>query len=63
MTGGGSQLHGFDKLLALHTGLKVTLADKPEECVARGTARAFEFLDNLNDGFVSPVGSSLRIVP
>ncbi len=52
MTGGGSLLHGFDRLLINETGLPVRVAENPTECVAKGTARAFEFLDSLSDGFV-----------
>ena len=53
MTGGGSQLHGLDRLLCARTGLNVVVADHPTECVAIGTARAFQFLDQLYDGFVN----------
>lgn len=52
MTGGGSLLHGLDRLLAKETGLSVQVADNPTECVARGTAKAFEFLEHLSDGFI-----------
>ncbi|MEG2175190.1 MAG: rod shape-determining protein, partial [Oscillospiraceae bacterium] len=52
MTGGGAQLHGFDRLLAQETGLPVRVAEDPAECVAKGTARAFDYLDILTDGFV-----------
>lgn len=52
MTGGGSLLHGLDRMLAKETKLPVMVADEPTECVARGTAMAFKYLDKLSDGFV-----------
>ena len=52
MTGGGSLLHGLDRLLRERTKLEVKIADNPTECVAKGTAAAFGFSDQLFDGFV-----------
>jgi rod shape-determining protein MreB len=52
LTGGGSLLHGFDRLLKKETKLPVRIANDPTECVARGTAMAFSYLDSLSDGFV-----------
>ncbi len=42
MTGGGSLLHGIDKMLSRVTGLPVRLADDPLNCVALGAGRALE---------------------
>jgi rod shape-determining protein MreB len=42
LTGGGALLRGFDKLLALATGIPVHVADDPLSCVAIGTGRALE---------------------
>lgn len=42
LTGGGALLRGFDKLLTLHTGIPVHVADDPLSCVAIGTGRALE---------------------
>lgn len=39
LTGGGAKLKGLDQLMADTTNIKVTLADKPEECTARGLSR------------------------
>ena len=52
LTGGGSLLHGFDRLLERETKLPVRIAEEPTECVARGTAMAFRYLNTLSDGFV-----------
>jgi len=42
MTGGGSPLHGIDKVISRVTGLPVRLADDPLNCVALGAGRALE---------------------
>ncbi len=48
MTGGGSLLTGFDKLISEKTQIPVFLAEDPLTCVASGTGRALEEIDNLN---------------
>ncbi|MGQ9558557.1 MAG: rod shape-determining protein [Desulfurispora sp.] len=48
MTGGGSLLHGLDRLLMEETGLPVHIADDPLSCVARGTGRALSMLGALD---------------
>jgi len=42
LTGGGSLLRNIDKLISKDTGLPVTIADNPLECVAIGTGKALE---------------------
>ena len=42
LTGGGALLKNIDKLISKDTGLPVTIADKPLECVAIGTGKALE---------------------
>lgn len=54
MTGGGSLLHGMDKLIQKHTRIPTKIAENPVECVAIGTGKSFEYLDKLVDGFVIP---------
>ncbi len=54
MTGGGSMLHGLDKLIERETGIKACLAENPAECVAIGTALSFNYLGKLYDGFINP---------
>jgi rod shape-determining protein MreB len=45
LAGGGSLLSGLDTVLSQTVGLKVSVADDPLTCVARGTSI---FLENLN---------------
>lgn len=47
LAGGGSLLRGFADLLSQETELPVNLAEDPLTCVARGTGRYLEELDNL----------------
>jgi len=42
MTGGGSLLRGFDRLLTKETGVPCYVADNPVGCVALGTGKALE---------------------
>ena len=58
MTGGGSLLKGFDKLLSKETEIPVFLADAPLTCVAEGTGHALEELDRLEDVLFSGQGKS-----
>ena len=52
MTGGGALLHGLDRLIEQRTHLKVRVAPDPCECVAKGTAAAFNYSEQLAEGFV-----------
>lgn len=47
LSGGGALLHGVDKMIQTKTGMRVTIADNPMECVAIGTGKALEFIDKL----------------
>ncbi|MGM0437607.1 MAG: rod shape-determining protein [Bacillota bacterium] len=58
MTGGGSLLKGFPKLLSEETDIPVFLADDPLTCVAKGTGEALEELDQLKDVLFSSSGTS-----
>ena len=42
LTGGGALLTNIYKLISKDTGLPVTIADNPLECVALGTGKALE---------------------
>ena len=42
LTGGGALLKNIDKLIAKDTGLPVSIADNPLECVALGTGKTLE---------------------
>ena len=52
LTGGGALLHGIDRRLMQSTNLNVHIAPNPTECVAKGTAAAFVYVDSLADGFM-----------
>lgn len=51
MTGGGAMLGGFDRLISDAVGAPCRMADNPIECVARGVQKAFDYTDELLDGF------------
>ncbi len=42
LTGGSSKLRNIDKLIATETGMTVTVADDPSDCVARGIGERIE---------------------
>ncbi len=52
LTGGGARLTGLAQVLERGTKVPTRIAEHPEECVAIGTARSFDYLDKLYDGFV-----------
>jgi rod shape-determining protein MreB len=52
MTGGGSLLWGLDKLIAEKTGIPTRIADDPISCVALGTGKALEALDQLESSLI-----------
>ena len=54
LTGGGSLLHGMDRLLEKQTKIHTALAEDPVNCVAIGTGKSFQYLNKLVDGFVIP---------
>ena len=49
MTGGGSLLKGFDKLLSKETGVAVILAQNPTDCVAIGAGRYYSNSRGIED--------------
>jgi rod shape-determining protein MreB len=55
MTGGGSLLKGFTKLLSEETGMPIHLAEDPLSCVVLGTGKVLESLDGLKSSLI--VGS------
>ena len=50
MTGGGSLIWGFDKLVASKTGIPTHVADEAVSCVAYGTGNCLENLAGMQDG-------------
>ena len=55
MTGGGSLVYGFDKLLSSITGINAWVAEDPVSCVAIGTGKSLEDarLKYLPDGVIN----------
>ncbi len=51
LTGGGALLDGLSELISEATHAPCYVADNPIECVARGVAEAFNYIDELRDGF------------
>jgi rod shape-determining protein MreB len=45
MTGGGAQLRGLDRVLALETGLPIHVDDEPLTCVVRGAGMVLDDWD------------------
>lgn len=50
MTGGGSLIWGFDKLIAAHTGIETRLAEDAITSVACGTGKTLDNLSDMQDG-------------
>ena len=50
MTGGGSLVDGFDKLLTARTGIHTVVADDAISCVALGTGKSLDSLNTMMDG-------------
>ena len=53
MTGGGSLLYGFDKLVTRVTGIQTRVADDAVSCVAIGTGKSLDNLDMLREGAIN----------
>ncbi len=52
MTGGGSLLYGLDRLMADVIEIRTRVAKDPVKCVALGTGKILQYLDNLPDGVI-----------
>ena len=50
MTGGGSLVSGFDKLVSARTGIHTVIAEDAISCVAIGTGKSLDSLNNMQDG-------------
>jgi rod shape-determining protein MreB len=53
MTGGGSMVHGFDKLINKVTGVPVRVAEDPVSCVVKGTGIALRNYKQLPEGTIN----------
>ncbi|MBQ2651397.1 MAG: rod shape-determining protein MreB [Clostridia bacterium] len=50
MTGGGSLIYGFDKLIEAKTGIATRVADDAISCVAYGTGKSLDSINAMQDG-------------
>lgn len=50
LTGGGSLIWGMDMLLTERTGIRCTVADDPESCVAYGCGKSLSWINHMNEG-------------
>ncbi len=50
MTGGGSLVYGFDKLIEAKTGIATRVADDAISCVAYGTGKSLDSITAMQDG-------------
>jgi len=53
LTGGGSLVYGFDKLLASITGIDARVADDAISCVAIGTGKSLEHIKYIPEGVLN----------
>ena len=49
LTGGGSLVYGLDKLIEEKTGITTMVAEDPLSCVAIGTGRFIELVNNQDE--------------
>ncbi len=50
LTGGGSQLWGMDRMLQERTGIRCTMADDPDSCVAYGCGKSLSWINHMQEG-------------
>lgn len=53
MTGGGSLVWGFDKLIESRTGIETHVADDAVSCVAYGTGKSLDSINEMQDGTIN----------
>lgn len=54
LTGGGALLKGMDRLISDETEIPVHLADDPLDCVVKGTGKALEEIESLQNVLITP---------
>lgn len=54
LTGGGALLSGLDKLIKEETGMPVSIADNPLDCVALGAGKVLDEIEVLKKVLISP---------
>ena len=50
LTGGGAQLWGMDKLITERTGMRCTVADDADSCVAYGCGKSLSWINRMQEG-------------
>ena len=61
LTGGSSQLFGFDKLISKKTKMPVRIAEEPDMCVARGAGLATKYIEDIESkayGVLNPLSAA-----
>lgn len=61
LTGGSSQLFGFDKLISKKTKIPVRIAEEPDMCVARGAGLAIKYIEDIESkayGVLNPLSAA-----
>ena len=53
MTGGGSLIDGFDKLITSRTGIATSVADNAIACVAEGTGKSLDMITDMQEGTIN----------
>lgn len=53
MTGGGSLIWGFDKLVESKTGIVTHVSDEAVSCVAYGTGKSLDWVNEMQDGTIN----------
>ncbi len=54
LTGGGALLDGLDKLIKQETGMPVSIAERPLDCVVLGTGKVLDEIETLKKVLLSP---------
>lgn len=54
LTGGGALLSGLDKLIKEETGMPVSVAERPLDCVAAGAGKVLDEIEVLKKVLISP---------
>ncbi|HEX9062260.1 MAG TPA: rod shape-determining protein, partial [Clostridia bacterium] len=54
LTGGGALLSGLDKLIKDETGMPVSIAERPLDCVVMGAGKVLEEIETLKRVLITP---------
>jgi rod shape-determining protein MreB len=53
LSGGGSLLYGFDKLIAERTEIACSIADDADSCVAYGCGKSLQWINSMQEGTIN----------